>query len=957
MMPEVTTEMYIDGAWTDTVGAESISDRVRQSDGVRITRGQVDQQSGVSAQQSIFTLNNRDGLFSGRNPDSPLFGKIGRNTRIRQGVKADDGTWEPYMLLPHRNGYGGFTSDKASLDVTGDIDIRIDFAPDTWRGTNWTLMGKYSTSGDQRSWLLRLALDGTILFSWSTAGTFATLQTRQSTALPTGGGRLAIRVTLDVDNGAGGHTVNWYTAPDIDSAWTLLDTETTAGVTSIFAGTAELEVGSANGGGAAITDTDPLAGKVWAAQVYNGIAGTLVADFRPDEQTDLDATGWTDTCASPNGWTLGTTRSPRLASDRIRFCGEIASLPQRWDLTGRDVFVPAQAFGIMRRLSTNSSPVRSAIYRNYRNYPDIIGYWAMEDEAGADQAANAVTGPPGIIQLCTFGGATGLDGSAGAITLTGSGGTSRVQLRTRAVSTTPTVCNMLWYFKLSNLPATAATFLTVQGTGIIRRWEVRVGTTTFEFRGYGIDGTEHINRATTFGTGANPTQGWIGMQLKMTQSGSNLLFENSWHAVGSETFYTTDVGGYLLLTPTGSIGRFGTATFSTAADSAFNGAQVAHVINAVEDLDFVAIRFRDASKGYAGETAGARMARFCEEEGIFFELLGDADETEAVGPQPIGKPADILSGAAAVDSGILGEVRDKLGLRYVTRRQISQANLLEIPYSDSLLDATPEAVEDDRYLQNDVTVNRPSGSSGRYVVEDGSLSVQDPPAGAGRYERSLSLSAATDTQLDPLAQWNAHLGTWDEYRVPTLSFNLNRQQITAAIAYNLLGLDWGSSVAITGMPAFLPPDDLNLLIFGYTEQINRFTHGMVHNTVPFGPWRNWYLDNDGSGEPRLDAEDHSLDGAINSSTVSIPIKAPTTLRAPKFIDSTNYPAEFPAGGGPPVYINVGGEKIEVTACTVGSESGGYWRQTLTVVRSVNGVSKAHDDGSQLRLQEYSWGTL
>jgi hypothetical protein len=947
----ITTEFYIDGEWVSEYGGEDLSARVRQADQVRITRGLQDQQSGMSAQQSIFTLNNRDGLFSGRNPNSPLYGKLGRNTPVRQGVKAADGTWEPYLFLPQLTGFGAFTTDKASLDITGDIDLRIDITPDTWRGTNWTLMGKYATSGDNRSWILRLYGDGTMRLSISTAGTFATVFTYISTALPAGNGRMALRVTLDVNNGSGNHTVRWYTAPHIDGTWTEFSSYTGVGITSIFASTANLEIGSANGGGVGFTDGTTLAGKVHAAQVYNGIAGTLVADFRPDQRADLSDTIWTDTCAAPNDWVFGSARSPRLASDRIRFCGELAALPHKWDVTGRDVFVPVQAFGILRRLSTNSSPAGSAIYRNYRNYPNIIGYWPMEDSAGSTQAANMVTGPAGMIQSCDFAGAAnGLDGSAGALTLVGSPGISRVKLQTRPISGTVTVANLIWYFRLSSLPAANATFLTVQGTGIVRKWEVKIGPTSFEFIGYGVDGSTLVSRSTTFGSGANPTTAWIGMQLKMTQTGSNLLFENSWHAVGSETFYTTDVGGYLLLTPTGTIGRFGTAVFS-AADSGFHGGQIAHVINATEDLDLVTLRFRDASRAYAGETAAERMRRFCEEEGIDFEIWGDPDETEPVGPQPIGLPADILAGAAAVDGGILGEIRDKLGLRYTTRRQLGKARPLEIAYTDSILSTPPEAVEDDRYTQNDVSVSRPSGSSARHVVETGPMSVLPPPAGVGRYERSVSLAAATDTQLSGLAQWQTHIGSWDEYRVPTLAFNMARPEVAddELLTYDLMALDWGDGITVTDMPSFLPPDDLSLLVLGYTEEIGRFIWTIIHNTAPFGPYRNWYLSNANTGEPRLDATASYVNAAITTTATSLVIR--TNAELCRWVNSTDHPAEFPFD------IKVAGERMTVTAITVGAASGSDWHQTATVTRSVNGVVKEHTAGTQMGLWEPAWGTL
>jgi hypothetical protein len=70
--------------WTD------ISDDVYQRDPLTITRGKSDEQSQAAPQRMSFTLDNRDGRYSPRNPLSPLFGKIGRNTPIR--CKIDNGT-------------------------------------------------------------------------------------------------------------------------------------------------------------------------------------------------------------------------------------------------------------------------------------------------------------------------------------------------------------------------------------------------------------------------------------------------------------------------------------------------------------------------------------------------------------------------------------------------------------------------------------------------------------------------------------------------------------------------------------------------------------------------------------------------------------------------------------------------------------------------------------------------
>lgn len=83
MTNQMTIEIETDpGVWTD------ISDDVRQAGGVTISRGRSDEQSQSAPQRMSFTLDNRSGKYSPRNPLSLLFGKIGRNTPIR--CKIDD---------------------------------------------------------------------------------------------------------------------------------------------------------------------------------------------------------------------------------------------------------------------------------------------------------------------------------------------------------------------------------------------------------------------------------------------------------------------------------------------------------------------------------------------------------------------------------------------------------------------------------------------------------------------------------------------------------------------------------------------------------------------------------------------------------------------------------------------------------------------------------------------------
>lgn len=205
-----------------------------------------------------------------------------------------------HLSLPGIAGNYSSTPDTGVLDITGDIDIRIFMAPDDWTpATSVAVLAKWRTTAtDQRSYLIQLITDGTIKFFWSTTGAN---QLEASSTVATGfanGSAHWIRVTLDVNDGASpgpNNIVTFYTS-DTGETWTQLGAVvTTVGVTSIFSSTAVLEIGTQNTGAFV-----PFVGNIHRALVYDGINGTLVADFDASDagqgETSLtDSTGkvWT----------------------------------------------------------------------------------------------------------------------------------------------------------------------------------------------------------------------------------------------------------------------------------------------------------------------------------------------------------------------------------------------------------------------------------------------------------------------------------------------------------------------------------------------------------------------------------------------------------------------------------------------------------------------------------------
>jgi hypothetical protein len=73
----IVVELFYSGTWQDI--SQYVDDRAP----ISITRGRHDEGTQVDPSSCTLTLNNRDGRFSPRNPTSPLYGLIGRNTPLR----------------------------------------------------------------------------------------------------------------------------------------------------------------------------------------------------------------------------------------------------------------------------------------------------------------------------------------------------------------------------------------------------------------------------------------------------------------------------------------------------------------------------------------------------------------------------------------------------------------------------------------------------------------------------------------------------------------------------------------------------------------------------------------------------------------------------------------------------------------------------------------------------------
>ncbi|WP_242908667.1 hypothetical protein [Actinomadura terrae] len=228
----------------------------------------------------------------------------------------------------------------------------------------------------------------------------------------------------------------------------------------------------------------------------------------------------------------------------------------------------------------------------------------------------------------------------------------------------------------------------------------------------------------------------------------------------------------------------------------------------------------------------------------------------------------------------------------------NQPTAVELSYGRPGLAAPFEPIDDDQQTVNDLTITREGGSSARSVVEDGPLSVQDPPDGVGVYDASVTLNVARDEQLSDIAAWRTHVGTVDEARYPRLGIKLHK---APALIPAVTELDLGDHVSVSSLPAWLPPDDVHILVEGYTETIELLRWRLDLNAVPESPWRVGLVDD--LAHDRVDTGGSELAAAMGAGDTILSVA------------TTSGPTWTSRGEATPIDLMVGGERVRVT--TVG----------------------------------------
>lgn len=642
---DVRTELILGGRWVD------ISPDVYQRDDIEITRGRSDEASSVDPGKCKLTLNNRQGRYSPRNPTSPHYGLLGRNTPLRVWVgkptvgeaAATDQTGTDHVapsVSPRAPDSLLVCAWIAAFDTvtTGDYTVPASMTADEETDrTNSTMVSATEAVTEPGETGTRTA----VLSQSSTTHTTA------AAAVPGESGPPVIEeFRFDV---ADSDDITLTTSVDTQVGWWLL---------GIHAWTFDSrddmnpQPGGAAGEWLPVADSETANTRVprvrvWARRV--NVAGPQEVLFRADPN---DRGGY------QNNARLYLLSN--VAFHSPRFAGEVSAWPPRWDASDTDVYVPLEAAGILRRLGQGAAPIRSAVYRETTapskpdpTWRDPVAYWPCEDSEGATSIASALSnGTPMIITAGPDLAAFEDFASSEPLPLMKNGAL------TGQVPDYPVTgeTQVRWLQAVPGGGTTdGAPIMVVRAGGDARRWDVVYHSGgNLSVRVAAPNGSQiHDSGLFAFNVDGRP----LRASLEITQQGTDVQYRFTTLQAGTdgESFSDTVTGVTF-----GRLRQVTAAEDRNLGDTAVGHVAVYNQVTSIFDLG-------DALNAWRDETAGRRIQRLCQEEGITFFSTGDLDDTVVMGPQQADNLLDLLDGAAVADGGILHETRSVLGLTYRTR--------------------------------------------------------------------------------------------------------------------------------------------------------------------------------------------------------------------------------------------------------------------------------------------------
>jgi hypothetical protein len=889
---------------------------------VRITRGRGDEQSRVTYGRCSLSLKSKDAKYSLRNPKSATYGLIGRNTPIRVGI--------------------GAMSDDFDRSLT-----------DNWgtssSGHAWTIVQGTAANFDVAGGV----------------GTIATTAGDQVAVLPNSYGEVDVLVKISFSSLTGnpdaGIVVCWQ---DADNHYRYVIDNSGGGQLRIErwadGGDVPFKV-LANSAFSLSAGTD-----YWLRASFSGAVRAKVWE-EGDDEPDWMAEAWLNDPSALNvpllprcgrvglfavGGSAGAASFSNLEVVSWRFHGEVSEWPPKPDQGVEDVVtIPIVAAGPLRRLARSRTAAASPMFRDATKPSTLqyaAAYWPMEDGEYSSQFASGlpggppmtITGPWNLASSDAFPGSRPLP-------VLGEGANWYGPIPSKAALTGNIFYRILLTFPESGL-TNGVTLINIYVTGgNIARFGLVYGTGgNLTLQAIGYDGSLIGESVGVFALDGKA----FHLAVELTQDGSSAdVLIGVFYLNDNPTDYYDDLVDIETLSdtlPGVTIGR--PYLQSGGGSGTMAGCAVGHLgVGSNQDFMLGPI---DAMLGNLGEPAGYRMRRIADDYNIPLQIIGNPDETAPMGPQIDSTPLGVLQSCADADGGVLYESRNEFGLSYITKRALLNHDAPELDYQAGQV-ANFEPVDDDQAIVNEVTVARTFGTEGRgsfarAVLEEGPLSIREPPDGVGTgYGQDIQVNVAYDVQLPNIAWWKMHLGTWDDLRFRSIQVSLADTvwQANPDLAAQLLALDTGSCLTIVNPPPWLPSEPVRQMVQGYEETLGAGAPDEIDldwTTTPSGPWQQvGVYDQPRARYESLRTYRHSSSGPITSTAAGITFRS---VGMPWVTDSSKFPFD----------IVVGGEVMTVTAIDDAvEEANNEFRQLWTVIRSVNGVVKSHPVGVEVHLAD------
>ena len=182
-----------------------------------------------------------------------------------------------YLYLSNAAANYASIPDSSDLDITGDITFECDFiVPEFPLSATRTLLAKYNTSTNIRSYTMVLDTSGNVSITLSQDGTFNPnfLRSKNFSSVLSSKTRATVKVTWRQSDGR-----TQFFIKESDGSFTQVSNDVTLAATSIYNSNEEFEIGSRNSGQSNFGSSLG----VFGARIYASVDGT-------DKRLDVDFT-------------------------------------------------------------------------------------------------------------------------------------------------------------------------------------------------------------------------------------------------------------------------------------------------------------------------------------------------------------------------------------------------------------------------------------------------------------------------------------------------------------------------------------------------------------------------------------------------------------------------------------------------------------------------------------------